>query len=215
VVGSFAHSPTFAGHGKFRNHVSVNQRNDSCTKLTRFKNSGASRLGTLHDMPGVPLNGTCFKAGDMSGAGTVNQAQRYSRPFPARWPGFWLSPTVGIPESAMKRFVIGHKVGNAWRPEQAFTANHAECPSSSSSISLYRDVDDLALLCRAQNRSRHIRHASPQLSHTRKYPKAAARAARCDASLVKPIDAREPSSQLTDFAGEAGCRRLAGKIHAL
>jgi hypothetical protein len=53
---------------------------------------------------------------------------------------------------------------------------------------------------RAHNRSRHVRRASSQLSHTRKYPKAAALAAGCDAYLVKPIDTREPSSQFTGVA---------------
>jgi DNA-binding response OmpR family regulator len=101
----------------------------------------------------------------------------------------------------MKLSVIGHEVGKAWEPEQAFTTTKADCPKLILLDLALPDIDGLALLCRARNRSRHVSHPHRRsYLIPRKYPKAAALAAGCDAYLVKPIDTREPSSQLTDVA---------------
>lgn len=68
------------------------------------------------------------------------------------------------------------------------------CPKLTSRLGALRDIQEF----------RSTEHASkhPWLRGATGY-------------LVKPIDAREASGQLTDVAEEAGCGRFEGEIHAL
>jgi DNA-binding response OmpR family regulator len=78
----------------------------------------------------------------------------------------------------VKLSVIGHEVGEAWEPEQAFTTTKADCPELILLDLALPDIDGLALLCRARNRSRHLSHPHRRsYLIPRKYPKAAALAA--------------------------------------
>ena len=89
----------------------------------------------------------------------------------------------------------GHNVSDAEAAEQAFAAIKVDL--------VLPGMDGLALVrkLKADPDTRGI-HVVAVTSYPEQYPKAAALAAGCDAYLLKPINTRELSGQLTAVAGE-------------
>jgi two-component system cell cycle response regulator len=103
----------------------------------------------------------------------------------------------------------GHEVSDAVAAEQALIAIKADRPQLILLDLVLPDMDGLTLVRRlkADPDTRDI-HVVAVTSYPEEYPKAAALAAGCDAYLVKPINTRELSDQLSAIQG-AG--RLAKK----
>jgi DNA-binding response OmpR family regulator len=92
----------------------------------------------------------------------------------------------------------GHDVSGAEDAEQAFTAIKKDRPQLILLDLTLRGMDGLPLVRRlkADPDTRAI-HVVTLTSYPEKYQKSAALAAGCDAYIVKPINVRELSSQLT------------------
>lgn len=97
----------------------------------------------------------------------------------------------------------GHEVSDAAAAEQAFSTIKADRPQLILVDLVLPDIDGLALVRRlkAEPDTRDI-HIVAITAHPERYPKAAALAAGCDAYLVKPLDTRGISGQLTAVAGQ-------------
>lgn len=97
----------------------------------------------------------------------------------------------------------GHDVTDANAAEQAFKAIKRDRPELILLDLVLPDIDGLTLVRRlkADPETRNI-HVVAVTSYPEEYPKAAALAAGCDAYLVKPINTRELSGQLTAVAGK-------------
>jgi CheY-like chemotaxis protein len=92
----------------------------------------------------------------------------------------------------------GHDVSDAGAAEQAFTAIKADRPQLILLDLILPGMDGLTLVrkLKANPETRDIPVVAIT-SYPEEYPKAAALAAGCDAYLVKPIDTRKLSGQLT------------------
>jgi CheY-like chemotaxis protein len=103
----------------------------------------------------------------------------------------------------------GHEVSDAVAAEQAFTTIKTDRPQIILLDLALPGMDGLTLMRRLKGdpNTRDIPVVAVT-SYPEKYPKAAALAAGCDAYLVKPINTRELSDQLSAIQG-AG--RLAKK----
>ena len=96
----------------------------------------------------------------------------------------------------------GHQVSDAVAAEQAFTAIKADRPQIILLDLALPDMDGLTLARRlkADPATRDI-HIVAVTAYPEEYSKAAALAAGCDGYLVKPIDTRELSDQLSAIQG--------------
>jgi len=97
----------------------------------------------------------------------------------------------------------GHEVSGAEGARQAFANIEADRPQLILLDLVLMDIDGLALVrsLKANPATRDI-HVVAVTSYPEKYTKSAALAAGCDAYIVKPIDTRELSGQLTEVAGK-------------
>jgi len=96
----------------------------------------------------------------------------------------------------------GHQVSDASAAEQAFAAIKADRPQLILLDLALPDVDGLTLARRlkADPNTRDI-HIVAVTAYPEEYSKAAALAAGCNAYLVKPINTRELSDQLSAIQG--------------
>lgn len=96
----------------------------------------------------------------------------------------------------------GHQVSDATAAEQAFTAIKADRPQIILLDLALPDMDGLTLARRlkADPATRDI-HIVAVTAYPEEYSKAAALAAGCDAYIVKPINTRKLSDQLSAIQG--------------
>jgi CheY-like chemotaxis protein len=108
--------------------------------------------------------------------------------------------------------LAGHDVNDAEAAEAALIAIKSDRPQLILLDLLLPDIDGLTLVrkLKADPETRDI-HVVAVTSYPEAYPKAYALAAGCDAYLVKPINTRELSGQLTTVAESASAADLVSK----
>jgi CheY-like chemotaxis protein len=108
--------------------------------------------------------------------------------------------------------LAGHDVNDAEAAEAALIAIKSDRPQLILLDLLLPDIDGLTLVrkLKADPETRDS-HVVAVTSYPEAYPKAYALAAGCDAYLVKPINTRELSGQLTTVAESASAADLVSK----